>query len=112
MRGFRVLNNRRNEWPVTMMWYTKKKGQDIENIIDSDPDFFMWMVETFQNVTPQQANYFKRKYAVVVPEKFIQDVEPYTWEEEDPDRIYMEICDTQDLHSVLKKYRSAQLSLF
>lgn len=112
MRKFKQNPNRSYEWPVTMMWYTKKAGKTIEEIIDSDVDFFIWMVETFQNVTPKQAEYFKRKYKVEVPSQFIQNVEPYEWKEGDPELLYTEICKSQDLQSSIKKYRGIQLSLF
>lgn len=112
MRKFRVLQNRNYEWPVTHMWYTKKKGQTIEEIIDTDPDFFIWMVETFQNVTPKQASHFRQRTGIIIPGIFIQDVEPYDHIPADPDKLYMELCDTQDLPGTLKKYRGVQLNLF
>ena len=47
--------NHRHEWPVAMMRYTKHAGKTIERIIDTDIDYFEWMVRTFQLVTPMQA---------------------------------------------------------
>lgn len=112
IRKFKNIPTRRYEWPVTHMWYTKKSGMTIEEIIDSDPEFFMWMVETFQNVTPTQARYFYGKVGIRIPSEWIQDVEPYDHKPTDSDRLYSELCDTQDIIQVMKKYRGVQLNLF
>lgn len=84
----------------------------MEEIITEDPDFFIWMVETFQNITPKQAECFYIKTGVRVPPECIQDVTPYDHHRDDPDRMYMELCDTQDYQGVMKKYRVEQLNLF
>ena len=52
-----IKENHPHEWPITMIWYTKHAGQSIERIIDTDVDYFEWMVRTFQLVTPAQAEY-------------------------------------------------------
>ena len=112
MRRFNIKPTRRKEWPVTHMWYTKKCGMTMEEIIDTDPDFFIWMVETFQNITPNQADHFYRKAGFRVPDECIQDVEPYDHRTTDPVKLYMELCDTQDYTGTMKKYRVEQLNLF
>jgi hypothetical protein len=65
------------EAPITKFWYSRKAGQTIEEIIDTDPQWFIWAVQQFQNVTPQQAAYFEQKYGMELPENVIQDVPPY-----------------------------------
>ena len=100
------------EWPIVKFWYTKKKGMTIEEIIDKDVDWFLWAVKTFQNVTPKQAEYFFQKTGKKLHNSFIQDVEPYEWMVGDPERLYMYLCDCQDLTKTLRLYRGKQLSLF
>jgi hypothetical protein len=100
------------EWPIVKWWYTRKKGLTIEQTIDKDYHWFCWAVEEFQNVTPRQAEYFKRKTGKSINPKFIQDVEPYEWKTGDPEELYMELCETQDLNGTLRKYRGEQLSMF
>lgn len=100
------------EWPIVRWWYTKKKGLTIEETIDKDLDWFCWAVKTFQNVTPQQAEYFEKKTGKKINAKFIQDVEPYEYKTGDPEQLYMELCDTQDLTGTLRKYRGEQLTMF
>lgn len=103
---------RNSEWPITKFWYTKKKGQTIEHIIDADPSFFEWAIKTFQNVTPTQAAYYKNRTGRSLNPRVIQDVEPYEWRPGDPDELYMELCETQDLRGTLRKYRGEMNSLF
>ena len=103
---------RNSEWPIKKFWYTKKKGQTIEHIIDTDISFFEWAVKTFQNVTPQQAAYYKNKTGHTLNPRVIQDVEPYEWIPGDNDKLYEELCETQDLPSALRKWRGEMNSLF
>lgn len=100
------------EWPIKFWWYTRKKGLTIEETIDKDLDWFCWAVKEFQNVTPKQAEYFKQKTGKCINPKYIQDVEPYEYKPGDPEQLYMELCETQDLTCTLRKYRGEQLSMF
>lgn len=100
------------EWPIVRWWYTRKKGLTIEKTIDTDLDWFCWAVRNFQNVTPKQAEYFKQKTGKSINPKYIQDVEPYEYKIGDPEKLYMELCETQDLIGTLRKYRGEQLSIF
>lgn len=100
------------EWPIKFWWYTRKKGLTIEETIDKDLDWFCWAVKEFQNVTPKQAEYFKLKTGKTINPKYIQDVEPYEYKPGDPEQLYMELCETQDLTGTLRKYRGEQLSMF
>ena len=65
-----------------------------------------------QNVTPKQAEYFYQKTGKKLNPKLIQDVEPYEWVRGDTEEMYMEICNTQDLHGTIRKWRGEQGSLF
>ena len=110
---FRTLKSDRfGEWPIVRWWYTKKKGQTIEETIDNDLDWFLWAVTEFQNVTPHQAEYFHKKTGMRLNPIVIQNVEPYNYEPGDPEPLYMDICTSQNLESVLLKYRGKQLDLF
>ena len=100
------------EWPIKFWWYTRKNGLTIEETIDKDLDWFCWAVKEFQNVTPKQAEYFKLKTGKAINPKYIQDVEPYEYKPGDPEQLYMELCETQDLTGTLRKYRGEQLSMF
>lgn len=109
----RLAKNRRSEWPIVKLWYTKKKGQTIEGLIESDTAFFEWMVSNFQNVTPKQARFYTQVSGRHLPEDVIQDVEPYEWRVGDPESLYGEICTTQNLKESLAKYRGrTQLAMF
>lgn len=102
----------RREYPITTLWYTRKKGMSIEEVIDKDPDWMMWAIRSFQNLTPKQAEYFKKRTGVTINPKFIQDVEPYEWMKGDSDKLYAELCENNDLNFTLKKYRGEQLKMF
>lgn len=105
--------NRRSEYPIVRFWYTKQSGRTIEEIIDREPSFIEWVVSTFQNLTPQQASYFKKKTGKLIPDECIQDVKPYEYKEGDPMELYMELCDSgKSLNEILHKYRGVQLNLF
>lgn len=107
-----LKNNRGYEWPIVRWWYTKKKGLTIEETIDRDVEWFLWAVAEFQNVTPSQAEYFFKKTGQKLNPALIQDVEPYEWMSGDPEGLYMELCETQNLEATLTKYRGKQLELF
>ena len=107
-----IPKNHPGEWPVVMIWYTKYAGSTIEHIIDVNVDYFEWMVKTFQLVTPKQAQYYKSKTGLDIPEEYIKDVIPYEWRRGDPDCLYMDICRSNDLEGTLLRYRGKQLSMF
>lgn len=100
------------EYPITKFWYTRCKGKTIEEAIDSNLDYFEWLLKTFQDVTPKQALYYKQKTGKVIPREWIRDVEPYEWQKGDPEKMYIELCECNDLEYILKKYRSQQTELF
>ena len=103
----------RHEYPIVFYWYTKRQGRTIEWIIDNDPGFFEWVVRTFQDVTPSQAQYYKQKTGKTVPKECIQNVEPYDRKPGDPEGLYPELCKTRNLQATLFKYRQGcQMGLF
>lgn len=108
------LNPHRNsEWPIVRFWYTRKKGQTIEQIIDTDITFFEWAVANFQNITPGQASYYCRRTGHMPPSSVIKDVTPYEHGDNDPEQLYEMLCKPgADYDDVIKKYRGIELSLF
>lgn len=104
--------NRVAEYPIVRFWYTKQSGRTIEEIIDREPSFIEWAVSTFQNLTPSQAQYFKKITGKDIPGEAIQDVTPYEHQEGDTEQLYIDLCTTQDLDKTLQKYRGVQLNLF
>lgn len=102
----------RHEYPIVSFWYTKYKGRTIEWIIDHDPEYFIWMVKTFQDVTPSQAEYFFSIHKRRIKDEYIQDVEPYEWVKGDPVELYEELCITRDLESAINKWRVRENRLF
>ncbi len=109
----KLSEQRHSEYPIVWLWYTKYKGLTIEQLIDKDVDYFRWMVINFQNVTPKQAEYYYQKTGKRLNPKVIQDVQPYDFQEGDPElSLYEELCQTNDLKGTLRKYRGEQLELF
>mgnify|MGYP003302887496 CR=1 FL=1 len=108
-----LKKDRRNEWPISKWWYTQYAGKTFEQAVLMDYTFIKWAIETFQNVTPKQAEFYEKITGDVVPEQAIQNVEPYEWQKGDPEELYMELCENQNLELTLNKYRKkSQLTLF
>lgn len=108
-----ISPDHRHEYPIEKFWYTKHCGHSIEYIIDHDITFFEWAVRVFQDVTPSQAEYYHKKTGKKIPRSIVKAVPPYVWEPGDPEPLYSELCRTQDLESVLFKWRKGgQLELF
>lgn len=106
------IKNRKGEWPIVRFWYTKNKGMSIEELIEKKLDYFEWAVNTFQNITPDQALYYYKKTKNKVPSSVVQDVTPYEHQKGDPESMYEELCETQNLEGVIIKYRGVNLELF
>ena len=107
-----VDNVKAREYPIVRFWYTKHAGRTIEEIIDKDLDFFLWVVSTFQNVTPRQAEYFTKKTGKTLNPIVIDNVEPYEYVKGDPEEMYAELCSTHNLQETIIKYRGVQTELF
>lgn len=97
------MDESRHEYPISFIWYTKHAGKTIEWIMDHDPSYFVWMLKTFQDVTPPQADHFYSRYKKRIPKQYIQDVEPYTYQKGDPEEMYMELCTNRDLKPLMEK---------
>lgn len=108
----KLSKDRNSEYPIVRWWYTQHSGKTIEEVIDICPSFMQWSIGAFQNVTPSQAQYFKKITGKDIPEEAIQDVTPYEYQEGDPEQLYIDLCKTQDLDKTLQKYRGVQLNLF
>lgn len=97
------------EYPIVRFWYSKAaRFKSIEELMDNDPDYFLWALGAFQNITVDQANHFEEKYGLKIPPKFVEDVPPYEHMKGDPVELYQELCDfpRPSLDEVLTKYRS------
>lgn len=81
------------EWPVTKMWYGKMAGHTIEDIIENNVSYFIWMVKAFQDVTVKQAKFFRDKWGMDLPEEVIKDVPPYTYSRKAPEKEYESLCE-------------------
>lgn len=94
------------EYPIVSFWYTRHKGRTIEWIIDHDIDYMIWAIKSFQDLTPSQAEYLKKRTGKELKPEYIQDVQPYEWQKGDPVSLYAELCETRDLEGTLSKYRT------
>lgn len=87
---------REGEYPIVRFWYGKgAKYKTIEELIDNEPKLFLWYVEKFQDVTVKQAQHFKDRYGMDLPDEVISDVEPYEHRKgaPSPDTEYEKICE-------------------
>lgn len=89
------------EYPIERFWYSKAaRFSSIEELIDKDPQYFIWAVETFQDVTPKQAEHFKEVYGMELPKWCIApaDCPPYTHPRGAPldDPEYEKLCEEYD----------------
>lgn len=97
------------EYPIVRFWYGKgARFKTIEELMDEDPDWFLWALEKFQNVTVEQAHHFKEKYGMNIPPRLVENVPPYEHVKGDPESLYMELCQfpRPNLEEVLTKYRT------
>lgn len=96
------------EYPIVKFWYGKgARFKTIEDLMDGNPDWFLWALERFQNVTVGQAKHFKEKYGLDIPSRFVEDVPPYEYRVGDPEALYQELCTfpRPSLQETLRKYR-------
>lgn len=64
----------------------------MEEVIRTKPDYFIWAVETFQDITREQAELFRELYGESLPEEVIRDVPPYVFTKDSPEGEYEQIC--------------------
>lgn len=74
------------------MWYGKMAGHTIEDIIEHNVEYFIWMVKAFQDVTVSQAKFFRDKWGMDLPEEVIKNVPPYTYNKKAPKGEYESLC--------------------
>ena len=90
------------EFPIQKFWYGKGAAyKSIEELMEKNPGWFIWAVETFQDLTPQQAEHFKEVYGMDLPEDVICSRElldkinngkPYEYQKGDTEEMYKELC--------------------
>lgn len=87
---------KKREPPVLRFWYGKgAKYKSIEELIDNNPSWFIWAVDTFQDITPKQAKYWQDKYpGLDLPEEVIVDVDPFVPgpNNSENNRQYSQLC--------------------
>lgn len=90
------------EFPIKKFWYSKGAAyKSIEELMEKNPGWFIWALEHFQDVTPQQAKRFKELYDEDLPPEVIcsqelldkiNNGEPYEFKKGDSGDIYKELC--------------------
>lgn len=90
------------EFPIKRFWYGKGAAyKSIEELMEKNSSWFIWAVETFQDLTPQQAEHFKEVYGMDLPSNLItsqelldeiNNGEPYEWKKGDSEDVYKDLC--------------------
>ena len=90
------------EFPIKKFWYGKGAAcKDIEELMEKNPKWFLWAVETFQDLTPAQAKHFEKVYgmdlpkSLVCPQKLLDEINgglPYEFKKGDSEEVYKEMC--------------------
>ena len=90
------------EFPIRKFWYGKGAAYNtIEELLEKNPGWFIWAVETFQDLSPAQAEHFRKVYGMELPESVITSQElldsingglPYEYKKGDGEEVYKEIC--------------------
>ena len=90
------------EFPIKKFWYGKGAAyRDIEELIEKNPKWFIWAVETFQDVTAEQAEHFKKIWGMELPPQVIAKGEliesinggvPYEYHKGDTEETYKNLC--------------------
>lgn len=100
------------EYPIKKLWYTRHKGKTIEEVADCDLSYLCWMIKTFQDITPAQAQYIKDKYNLKVKDEYVKDVRPYEYVKGDTLKMYEDLCLMYDIDKWEHKWRVVQGELF
>lgn len=79
------------------MWYGKGAGRTLEEIMAWKPDYFLWLVETFLDVTPEQAAHWSGLYPgpdFRLPPEVISppELRPYLHTRGVPEDTYSRLC--------------------
>lgn len=90
------------EFPIKKFWYGKGAAyRDIEELMEKNPGWFIWAVETFQDLTPVQAQHFFEFYGMDLPLEVVTRQElldeingglPYEFKKGDSEDIYKDLC--------------------
>lgn len=90
------------EFPIKKFWYGKGAAyRDINELMEKNSRWFIWAVETFQDLTPEQAEHFKEVYGMELPSEVICSQElldkinngkPYEYQKEDTEDVYKDLC--------------------
>lgn len=90
------------EFPIKKFWYGKGAAcRSIEELMEKNPKWFLWALETFQDVTPGQAAHFEKVFGMDLPKEFICSQElmdeinegnPYEFKKGDSEDVYKELC--------------------
>ena len=90
------------EYPIEKFWYGKGAAyKDIFELIEKNPKWFIWAVESFQDVTEAQAEHFKKLWGMELPESVIcpniileavLGGKVYEHKKGDTDETYIELC--------------------
>lgn len=90
------------EFPIKRFWYGKGAAyKNIEELMEKNPGWFIWAVETFQDLTLQQAEHFKEVYGMDLPKDVIcsqklldmvNNGKPYEYQKGDNEEVYKNLC--------------------
>lgn len=90
------------EFPIKKFWYGKGAAyRDINELMEKNSRWFIWAVETFQDLTPEQAEHFKEVYGMELPSELVCSQElldeinngkPYEFKKGDSEDVYKELC--------------------
>lgn len=69
------------EVPCLYLWYGKHAYKPMEEVMEKWPDYFLWAVDEFLDITPDQASHFKDLYGEEIPPEYIKDVPPFDYKE-------------------------------
>lgn len=90
------------EFPIKKFWYGKGAAyRTIEELMEKNSGWFIWAVETFQDLTPAQAEHFKKVYGMELPPELITSQElldeinggeAYEFKKGDSEEVYKNLC--------------------
>ena len=90
------------EPPIKFFWYGKGAAySSIEELMEKNPRWFIWAVESFQDLSPDQAQHFREVYGMDLPKEVITSQElleeingglPYEYKKGDSEEVYKDLC--------------------
>ena len=84
----------RHPYPTYGMASMSFLHKAIEEVMDKWPDYMIWCIECFQDVTVAQAKHFKERYGMELPAEVIApaEVEPFVFTKENTSEDYIDLC--------------------